>query len=30
VLAVTYAGQTWGLGRWWVRRPFIQRHRWLI
>ncbi|MEV0272638.1 hypothetical protein AB0H43_27995 [Hamadaea sp. NPDC050747] len=30
VLALTYAGQTWGLGRWWARLPFVQRHRWLI
>jgi thiosulfate dehydrogenase [quinone] large subunit len=21
VAAVTYAGNTWGLGRWWARRP---------
>lgn len=30
VLALAYAGQTWGLGRWWARLPFVQRHRWLI
>jgi len=30
VLALTYAGQTWGLGRWWAQLPFVQRHRWLI
>lgn len=30
VLALAYAGQTWGLGRWWARQPFVQRHRWLI
>jgi thiosulfate dehydrogenase (quinone) large subunit len=29
-LAVTYAGRTWGLGRWWARLPFVQRNRWLI
>jgi thiosulfate dehydrogenase (quinone) large subunit len=29
-LAVTYAGHTWGLGRWWARLPFVQRNRWLI
>jgi thiosulfate dehydrogenase [quinone] large subunit len=29
-LAVTYAGHTWGLGRWWAKLPFVQRHRWLI
>jgi thiosulfate dehydrogenase (quinone) large subunit len=30
VLALTYAGYTWGLGRRWARLPFVQRHRWLI
>jgi thiosulfate dehydrogenase (quinone) large subunit len=30
VLALTYAGHTWGLGRRWARLPFVQRHRWLI
>ena len=29
-LAVTFAGHTWGLGRWWARLPFVQRNRWLI
>lgn len=29
-LALAYAGQTWGLGRWWARLPFVQRNRWLI
>jgi thiosulfate dehydrogenase (quinone) large subunit len=29
-LALTYAGHTWGLGRWWARLGFVQRHRWLI
>ena len=29
-LAVTYAGNTWGLGRPWARLPFVQRNRWLI
>ena len=29
-LAVTYAGNTWGLGRLWARLPFVQRDRWLI
>src|SRR4029453_13735123 len=29
-LAVTYAGHTWGLGKRWARRPFVQRNRWLI
>jgi thiosulfate dehydrogenase [quinone] large subunit len=30
VLALTYAGHTWGLGRWWAQLPIVQRHRWLI
>lgn len=30
VLAATYAGHTWGLGRLWARLPFVQRHRSLI
>jgi thiosulfate dehydrogenase (quinone) large subunit len=30
VAAVTYAGHTWGLGRWWTQLPFVQHHRWLI
>jgi thiosulfate dehydrogenase (quinone) large subunit len=30
VLALTYAGHTWGLGRWWARLPFVQKNRWLI
>jgi thiosulfate dehydrogenase [quinone] large subunit len=30
VLAATYAGHTWGLGRIWARLPFVQRHRSLI
>jgi thiosulfate dehydrogenase [quinone] large subunit len=30
VLALTYAGHTWGLGRWWAGRRFVQRNRWLI
>jgi thiosulfate dehydrogenase (quinone) large subunit len=30
VTALTYAGHTWGLGRWWAQLPFVQRHRWLI
>ena len=29
-LAVTYAGRTWGLGRWWAGLPLAQRNRWLI
>ncbi|GAA3337455.1 DoxX family membrane protein [Amorphoplanes nipponensis] len=30
VLALTYAGHTWGLGRWWAQLPFVQKNRWLI
>jgi thiosulfate dehydrogenase [quinone] large subunit len=30
VLALTYAGHTWGLGRRWAALPFVQKHRWLI
>lgn len=30
VVALTYAGHTWGLGRQWVKLPFVQKHRWLI
>ena len=30
VLAATYAGNTWGLGRLWARLPFVNRHRWAL
>jgi thiosulfate dehydrogenase (quinone) large subunit len=30
VLAATYAGHTWGLGRMWARLPFVHKHRWMI
>jgi thiosulfate dehydrogenase [quinone] large subunit len=30
VLALTYAGHTWGLGRWWAKLPLVRRNRWLI
>ena len=30
VLAVTYAGHTWGIGRWWASLPLVQKNRWLI
>jgi len=30
VLALTYAGHTWGLGRRWAKLPLVQQHRWLI
>ena len=29
VLAIAYAGDTWGLGKSWARLPLVQRHRWL-
>jgi thiosulfate dehydrogenase (quinone) large subunit len=28
VLAATFAGTTWGLGRTWARLPFVTRNRW--
>jgi thiosulfate dehydrogenase [quinone] large subunit len=30
VLALAYAGHTWGLGRWWAALPLVQKNRWLI
>jgi thiosulfate dehydrogenase [quinone] large subunit len=30
VLALTYAGHTWGLGRRWAKLPLVQKNRWLI
>ncbi|MFI5895211.1 hypothetical protein ACIA5D_34440 [Actinoplanes sp. NPDC051513] len=30
VLALTYAGHTWGLGKRWAALPFVQKNRWLI
>jgi thiosulfate dehydrogenase (quinone) large subunit len=30
MLALTYAGHTWGLGRWWAKLSFVRRNRWLI
>jgi len=30
VLAATYAGSTWGLGRKWASIPFVQRHGWAL
>ncbi|MGY0536389.1 hypothetical protein ACW14X_02655 [Nocardioides sp. YJ-D4] len=29
VLALTYAGDTWGFGRRWARQPIVMRHGWL-
>jgi thiosulfate dehydrogenase [quinone] large subunit len=29
-LALTYAGHTWGFGRWWASLPIVQKNRWLI
>jgi thiosulfate dehydrogenase [quinone] large subunit len=28
--ALTYAGNTWGLGKLWARLPFVQRNHWLL
>ncbi len=30
VVALTYAGHTWGLGRWWAGLDFVQRNRWAV
>lgn len=30
VVAATYAGNTWGFGRFWARLPFVSRHRWAL
>lgn len=30
VLAASYAGTTWGLGRIWARQSFVQRHQWAM
>lgn len=30
VLAATYAGTTWGLGRMWARLPFVGDHAWAL
>jgi len=30
VLAVTYAGYTWGLGRRWTTLPLVRHHHWLV
>ncbi|WP_433361195.1 DoxX family membrane protein [Actinoplanes sp. CA-142083] len=30
VIALTYAGRTWGLGRWWAALPLVRKNRWLI
>jgi thiosulfate dehydrogenase (quinone) large subunit len=29
-LAVTFAGDIWGLGKRWAKLPFVQRNRWLL
>lgn len=29
LFALTAAGTTWGLGRWWARQPVVQRNPWL-
>ncbi|MBN9096761.1 MULTISPECIES: DoxX family membrane protein [unclassified Pseudonocardia] len=30
VIAATFAGTTWGLGRAWAHIPFVNRHRWML
>jgi thiosulfate dehydrogenase [quinone] large subunit len=30
VLALTYAGHTWGFGKRWAALPVVQKYRWLI
>jgi thiosulfate dehydrogenase [quinone] large subunit len=30
VFALTYAGHTWGIGRWWAALPFVRKNRRLI
>jgi thiosulfate dehydrogenase (quinone) large subunit len=30
VVALTYAGSTWGLGKVWARLPFVHRHPWAL
>lgn len=27
--ALTFAGDTWGLGRWWAAQPYVRQARWL-
>jgi thiosulfate dehydrogenase [quinone] large subunit len=29
-VALTYAGNTWGLGKLWAKLPFVQRNHWLL
>ena len=30
VLAIVYAGRTWGFGKRWAKVPFVRDHRWLL
>ncbi len=30
LVALTFGGDTWGLGRWWKSLPIVQQNRWLI
>jgi thiosulfate dehydrogenase (quinone) large subunit len=30
VLAFTYAGNTWGLGKYWAKLPLVHKNRWLL
>jgi thiosulfate dehydrogenase (quinone) large subunit len=29
VVALTFAGDTWGLGKWWANLPVVRQHSWL-
>ena len=29
IVALTFAGDTWGLGKWWANLPVVQKHTWL-
>ncbi|MEN0128616.1 MAG: hypothetical protein AAGC49_04200 [Brevundimonas sp.] len=29
VVALTFSGDTWGLGKWWANLPVVQKHGWL-
>jgi thiosulfate dehydrogenase [quinone] large subunit len=30
LFALTGAGTTWGLGRWWGGKSFVKNHPWLV
>ncbi len=29
LFAYAYAGETWGLGKWWRNLPIVQKYQWL-